>query len=132
MKQIVSINYLTKILNMSRFHPLKFGFRLDSLKKNFTLVLLNIALKCYFWPILENSKSGSLRGYQGVRKPYFESFLPIYEIFCLFHIGIMLYLACNLFRVSYCMSTVFALVNFKIRVCQGVRKPCFEPFLPIF
>ena len=28
--------------------------------------------------------------------------------------------------------TVFALGKFKIRVCQGVRKPYFEPFLPIF
>ena len=26
----------------------------------------------------ENSKSGSVRGYQGVRKPYFEPFLPIF------------------------------------------------------
>ena len=29
----------------------------------------------FYW---ENSKSRSVRGYQGVRKPYFEPFLPIF------------------------------------------------------
>ena len=41
----------------------------------------------------ENTKSGSVRGYQGVCKPYFKPFLPIFCGFLSFssvsHIGIM-------------------------------------------
>ena len=35
----------------------------------------------FYW---ENSKSGSVRGFQGVHKPYFEHFCLFSEIFCLF------------------------------------------------
>ena len=39
-------------------------------------LILVIRTKSFFY--WENSKSGSVRGYQGVRRPYFEPFLPIF------------------------------------------------------
>ena len=81
-------------------------------------------------------KIGSLPGglYQGVRKPYFEPFLPIFEILCLF-------LKCSIFESCYIWFVTsleypsayvnsFALVKFKLWVYIGVFKSCFVRYCP--
>ena len=86
------------------------------------------------------SKSGSVRGYQGVQKPYFESFLPIfYEFFCVFLQFHTLESCYVWFTISleYLIAYVYSccpgkVKNGSVRGYQGVRKPYFEPFLPTF
>ena len=87
------------------------------------------------WPgkIQNQGQSG---GIWGVEKPYFEPFLPIFEIFVFFfsfphwnHVIFGLQLVQSIL-VHICRFA--ALENFKIIVCQGVRKHYFQPFLHVF
>ena len=82
---------------------------------------------------LENSKSGSVRGYQ---KHHFEPFLPNFEVFFFFfsflhwnHVIFGLQLGQS---ILVHMCTVVALEKFKIRICQGVPGGTKTPFLAIF
>ena len=84
----------------------------------------------------ENPKLGSLRWFQGVRKPDFEPFLPLFWDFCLF-LQFYTFKSCYiqfLTSLDHLSAYVYSVCpgKFKFVVSQGVRKSYFEPFLPIF
>ena len=73
---------------------------------------------------------------QGVCKPFFEPFCVFSETLCLFLLFSTL-VSCYIWLVTsleYPSAYVYSGCpgKFKIGVGQGVRKPYFEPFLPIF
>ena len=74
--------------------------------------------------------------HQEVHKPFLSQFALFSEIFCLF-LRFSTLESCYIWLVTslvYRSAYVHTgcLEEFKIGVVQGVRKPYFEPFLPIF
>ena len=74
--------------------------------------------------------------HQGVHKPFLSQFCLFSEILCLF-LRFSTLETCYIWLVTsleYPSAYVYSvcLGKFKIGVGQGVRKPYFQPFLPIF